>query len=467
MIPAVALPQGITPQGLSNLPLPQKRRALELLRAKATRRGDACRYYSPLPSTAGFHRTKKRFAIIFGGNRSGKTESNMANVALIARGLHPYFKDRKFKLIWVATNTFDMVANVLWQEKLQRYIPPSEIEKIVWHNKARNCPGEILVKGTGTRIRFKAYEQGREKFQAASVDLIALDEQCDQAIWQECQMRVADNSGYIRMSCTPIIYQDWLETIANNPPDDYWVGYASLNDNRQSCGGYVPDDVIDGLIAEWPESIRVTRVEGHFAAFEGAVFPQWDAQIHTTTPRDLPREWEHYVFVDFGYSNPFCALLAARDPDNCWWFIAEHYKPQMLLRDHAAVLREWQSKFKIQAFIGDHDAQDRAELVALGISVKPAQKDVLRSIEVMGGALNVQPNGRTGIQVFKPVAGDWRGCPNLIREIPAYRWAPASATRNAREEPIKLDDHAVDAARMGVYTLRRDIQRGARGGSLV
>ena len=55
----------------------------------------------------------------------------------------------------------------------------------------------------------------------------------------------------------------------------------------------------------------------------------------------------------------------------------------------------------------------------------------------------------------------------IIREIPAYRWAPASATRNAREEPIKLDDHAVDAARMGIYTLRRDIPRGARGGSLV
>ena len=133
-----ALTPGLTPQGFSNLPLPLKRRALELLREKQARRNDACRYYAPLKSTAGFHRTTKRFAIIFGGNRSGKTESNMANVALIARGMHPYFKNRKFKLIWVATNTFDMVANVIWQEKLQRYIPPAEIEKIVWHNKARN-----------------------------------------------------------------------------------------------------------------------------------------------------------------------------------------------------------------------------------------------------------------------------------------------------------------------------------------
>ena len=41
-----------------------------------------------------FHRCKKRNRWIFGGNRSGKTECGAVECVYMARGIHPYRKNR-------------------------------------------------------------------------------------------------------------------------------------------------------------------------------------------------------------------------------------------------------------------------------------------------------------------------------------------------------------------------------------
>ena len=42
-------------------------------------------------------------------------------------------------------------------------------------------------------------------------------------------------------------------------------------------------------------------------------------------------------------------------------------------------------------------------------------------------------------------------CPNLIREIESYVWDPKSAEKGW-DEPLKKDDHAVDALRYAIAT---------------
>jgi phage terminase large subunit len=42
------------------------------------------------------------------------------------------------------------------------------------------------------------------------------------------------------------------------------------------------------------------------------------------------------------------------------------------------------------------------------------------------------------------------GCSNLIREIEGYVWDPKKAARGI-DEPLKENDHAVDALRYAVY----------------
>lgn len=456
---------------LTGLNKETKRRALQILREQQRRANDFIRsVYRPLPTPAQFHATKARYAMILGGNRSGKTEANCADLCMRLLDCHPHHDTRRENRYWFATLDWGYLGAVIWGEKLKRMLPERYIQDIAWHNKAREIP-EIIWMTNGKRLDLKSYEAGKSKFQAASLDGIYLDEQIPhqgEEIWRECRMRVIDRSGFIRWSFTPVIYQEWLKTLVDTPPREYFIAYANLNDNRKSRGGYIDDYEIDLLIGEWPESVRVTRIEGRFAGFEGMVFKEWQPAVHVVNPRLIPRDWTHGIAIDFGYNNPFCALLYAIDPDGRFWFLAEHFKSHTLLKDHAEVLKAWMRDYPVRHIWADHDAQDRAELEACGIPTKPAKKDVLPGIERVSAALRVKGNGQPGLLVFRETdVNPGMGCPSLIREFASYRWAEKREGLNAKEEPLKLDDHAVDACRYAVYSHGKKTDFIRQSGGLV
>ena len=53
-------------------------------------------------------------------------------------------------------------------------------------------------------IGFKSCDQGREKFQGASLDFVWFDEEPPQDIYEECRMRVLDRAGDIFGTMTPL-----------------------------------------------------------------------------------------------------------------------------------------------------------------------------------------------------------------------------------------------------------------------
>lgn len=52
-----------------------------------------------------FHKCKKRNRWVFGGNRSGKTECGAVECVYMARGVHPYRKNRREVFGWVVSLT--------------------------------------------------------------------------------------------------------------------------------------------------------------------------------------------------------------------------------------------------------------------------------------------------------------------------------------------------------------------------
>ena len=113
------------------------------------------------------------------------------------------------------------------------------------------------------------------------------------------------------------------------------------------------------------------------------------------------------------------------------YVIAEHSKSRALLKEHAdAITRIYQGG----PIFSDHDAQDRYELLDLGVNTVPADKDVLRGIQ------SVRRRLRDG--TIKVVAED---CPRLIWEFPRYVWA--TTAQSIIEKPKKIDDDALDALR--------------------
>ena len=66
-----------------------------------------------------FHKSKKRNRWVFGGNRTGKTECGAVEVVWLARGVHPYKKNKKNITGWVVSVSRQVQRNfILSQSRL-------------------------------------------------------------------------------------------------------------------------------------------------------------------------------------------------------------------------------------------------------------------------------------------------------------------------------------------------------------
>jgi hypothetical protein len=370
--------------------------------------GEKILFYKPLPAPKQFHISLAKNRWIMGGNRSGKSESNIGfDLCSFALGVHPVRETPKNATIWAVANSWPLVGKLLYGEKIKDYLPALQIKRILWHNKSEEIPGEIQL-NNGNRIEFKAGEQGRKAFEGRPIDAIYQDEQIKsdaEGIFIEMQARLIERKGFFAGSMTPIEPQPWLEQRVNEPPETDEIFYADLNDNRKSRDGYIDDREIDLMIAQWPEEVQETRIKGHFAAFLGAVYKSFNRKIHVIKPFDIPKSWVRYRVIDWGFNNPFACLWLARNKDRQWFVYREHYEAQRSLEYHTSIINKYKEGYRCTW--ADHDSQDRYEFKKLGIPT--------------------------------------------IREISGYKWAEGTEKKDAKDEPMPVNDHTCDCVRYAIY----------------
>lgn len=184
---------------------------------------------------------------------------------------------------------------------------------------------------------------------------------------------------------------------------------------------------------------------GEWCEAAGAVYDEFDEDVHVMD--EMPKGWESWPkwrSVDFGYTNPFVCLFGAIDPDGRLWIYDEIYRAQQTVRIHAEAIKAKGGDFL--GTIADHDAEDRATLRENGIITRPAKKDVGRGIKAVKERLKLAGDGRPRL-IFL------RKCMATLGEVQDYVWAPPTEGRNAKEEPVKDRDHAMDALRYLVMQL--------------
>jgi phage terminase large subunit len=190
---------------------------------------------------------------------------------------------------------------------------------------------------------------------------------------------------------------------------------------------------------------RRRMLKGEWCETDGAVYDEFEEELHVIDA--MPAGWQAWPCfraIDFGYTNPFVCLWASADPDGRLYVWQERYVARQTVQVHSVAIK--QVAVKAQWTVADHDAEDRATLHAAGIPTLPALKDVAMGIKAVKERLKVQPDGRP--RVFFLAA-----CRDLIAEMYDYVWAPPAEARNAREEPVKDRDHAMDALRYLVMQL--------------
>lgn len=412
-----------------------------------------------------FHKCGKRNRWVFGGNRSGKTECGAAECVYMARGIHPYRKNRRDVCGWVVSLSQQVQRDVA-QKKVLHYLRPDWIEDIVMLSGRKDSPESgvidlIRVKnvfGGISVIGFKSCDQGREKFQGSSLDFVWFDEEPPQDIYEECRMRVMDRRGDIFGTMTPLkgitfIYDEIYLNKRNNP--EIWYEFMEWSDNP-----YLSAKEIKLLESSMDENALQSRRYGKFAVGEGLVYPEFDESIHVIEPFEVPAEWQDNISIDPGLNNPLAALWFAVDFDDNVYVVYEYYQAGKDVDYHADRIKEacarlgWHTdgKGRIEAII-DSAANQRTlagvksvtELFyERGILVNPnVNKDLFSGIQRVKSYFN-QKNGLPNIYIFK-------NCVNLIRELKGYFWGNGDV-------PKKRDDHALDSVRYYLMTRPKNVK---------
>jgi phage terminase large subunit len=182
------------------------------------------------------------------------------------------------------------------------------------------------------------------------------------------------------------------------------------------------------------------------------VYEEYDRSVHLIEPFAISKEWRRFRVVDFGYTNPFVCQWWAVDHDANMYLYREWYKTGMVVEDHAARIKQLSEPAFFEATVCDHDAEDRATLEKHGIPTVAAEKAVSVGIQavqsrlkgkrlfIMRGAL--VDADQALLDAKRPTCTE--------QEIEGYMWHKGADGRPNKEEPVKVDDHGMDAMRYAV-----------------
>ncbi len=401
-----------------------------------------------------FHKCLKRNRWVFGGNRSGKTECGAVECVYLARGIHPYRQNKSEVSGWVVSLSAQVQRDVA-QKKILHYLRKDWIEEIVMLSGRKDSPeGGVIdfirvknVLGGVSTIGFKSCDQGREKFQGASLDFVWFDEEPPQDIYTECRMRVMDKKGEVFGTMTPLkgltfIYRDIFLNRANDP--EIWYEFIEWADNP-----FLDKSEIALLEGCMDENVLQSRRYGKFSAAEGLVYPEFDENLHVIEPFAIPPEWQDNISIDPGLNNPLSAHWYAVDFDDNVYVVYEHYEAGRDVDYHANAIKRicdtlgWKrdGRGRITALI-DSAAKQRTLASAKSVAELFYERGILTSTEVekdlFSGIARVKSylntkNGLPNIYIFK-------NCVHLIAEIKGYFWGSG-------DTPKKINDHSLDEMR--------------------
>jgi phage terminase large subunit len=270
----------------------------------------------------------------------------------------------------------------------------------------------------------------------------------------------ADTYRQIILACNPDHPKHWIKQRCDDGTMRMLQSLHRDNPLYVNADGTLTERGVD-YMAKLDALTGVRRLryrDGIWAAAEGLVYEGWSDAVHVIDPFEVPAEWTRWISIDFGYTNPFAAQLYAEDPDGRLYLIREWVRTRMLVEDHAKVIRDrlLKGQPRPRAVITDHDAEDRATLEKhLGMSTQAAHKTVSDGIQAFSARLKQQGDGRPRLYVFRDALlerdpeMDAQSLPiGLAEEALGYVWAvkPGNAG-GLKEEPVKENDHSMDAGR--------------------
>lgn len=215
---------------------------------------------------------------------------------------------------------------------------------------------------------------------------------------------------------------------------------------------------------------RQRLYEGRWAAQEGLVY-EYDPKVHDASRDELialgilaatpdlqlgKNVRRCLAGMDWGFTNPGVLWIAALDSDGRAYLVYEVYQSQRLIDWWVEQARIAAARFSPDAWYCD--PSEPAYLLALQRArlrnVLPAQNEVAPGIQLVQKRLQPAADGRPRLRFY--AAASQSRDPALVEakrpvstreEFDSYHWPPGVTGKEAKEEPVKDDDHGLDTVR--------------------
>lgn len=228
----------------------------------------------------------------------------------------------------------------------------------------------------------------------------------------------------------------WLKGFLESDADIYQQHYT-IFDNP-----FLPPSFVKNLCHEYEGTIFYNRyILGEWTLAEGLVYPNFNNIVPTVERKYL----KYIVSMDYGIQNATAIILWGLF-EGTWYGIREYYhsgretNEQKTDEEYYAELEKLTGGLPIDRIIIDPSA---ASFIAL-IRRKGKFKVRNASNAVIEGIMHVSSCLVDGTIAFNDC------CKRTVQEFGLYSWKPDSP----KDEPIKENDHAMDAVRYFVETER-------------
>lgn len=239
--------------------------------------------------------------------------------------------------------------------------------------------------------------------------------------------------------------KEWIDEARKGNPN-YYEMHFMLEDNT-----FLEKEYVERIRNSLSGVFYKRNYLGMWCLAEGAIFDFFDRSIHVV--RKPPAAAEYYIAaIDYGASNPFACLLIGVSTGKYTqmgkklWVEQEYYwDPKKTNRsktngEFCKDICEFLQDYNVnQLYIDPSAAAFKTELRRAGLYPIDANNEVLDGIQMVSTELQ-----RGNLTIMNT-------CTNLIKEIETYVWDSKKSERGD-DEPVKKNDHAVDALRYALAT---------------
>lgn len=232
----------------------------------------------------------------------------------------------------------------------------------------------------------------------------------------------------------------WIDKAENGDPN-YYSLHFTLDDNP-----YVDEDYKLRIRNSLSGLFYKRNYLGLWCLAEGAIFDFFDRKVHVL--KRPPQAADYWIAgIDYGSVNAFCCLLVGVSTGRMTqtgkrlWVEKEYYWDpkktgrQKVNSEFADDVQQFLEPYAVKNIYLDPSAEAfQLELKKRGMHVVHANNDVENGIQMMTSEM-----AKGNLYVLEE-------CTNTIREIESYVWDSKAAERGY-DQPLKKDDHAVDALR--------------------